>query len=32
MSKVFPIRALTGDPMLMVDGDAFVTFYRKDPW
>ena len=22
----------TGDPMLMVDGDAFVTFYRKEPW
>ena len=22
----------TGDPMLMVDGDAFVTFYKKDPW
>ena len=21
-----------GDPMLMVDGDAFVTFYKKDPW
>lgn len=22
----------TGDAMLMVDGDAFVTFYRRDPW
>ena len=22
----------TGDPMLMVDGDAFVTFYQKRPW
>jgi hypothetical protein len=22
----------TGDPMLMVDGDAFVTFYQKQPW
>lgn len=22
----------TGDPMLMVDGDAFVTHYQKRPW
>ncbi len=22
----------TGDPMLMVDGDAFVTYYQKRPW
>lgn len=22
----------TGDPMLMVDGDAFVTYYQKQPW
>lgn len=22
----------TGDPMLIVDGDAFVTFYQKQPW
>ena len=22
----------TGDPMLMVDGDAFVTAYQKQPW
>lgn len=22
----------TGDPMLIVDGDAFVTFYQKSPW
>lgn len=22
----------TGDPMLMVDGDAFVTFYQRQPW
>ncbi len=22
----------TGDPMLMVDGDAFVTFYQRRPW
>ncbi len=22
----------TGDPMLMVDGDAFVTYYKKRPW
>lgn len=22
----------TGDPMLMVDGDAFVTYYKKNPW
>ncbi len=22
----------TGDPMLIVDGDAFVTFYKKRPW
>lgn len=22
----------TGDPMLIVDGDAFVTFYEKKPW
>lgn len=22
----------TGDPMLIVDGDAFVTFYQKRPW
>lgn len=22
----------TGDPMLIVDGDAFVTFYQKKPW
>ena len=22
----------TGDPMLLVDGDAFVTFYQKRPW
>ena len=22
----------TGDPMLIVDGDAFVTYYQKQPW
>lgn len=22
----------TGDPMLIVDGDAFVTFYQRRPW
>ncbi|MBX3294806.1 MAG: hypothetical protein KF762_03760 [Acidobacteria bacterium] len=22
----------TGDPMLIVDGDAFVTYYQKRPW
>ncbi len=22
----------TGDPMLIVDGDAFVTFYQRQPW
>jgi hypothetical protein len=22
----------TGDPMLLVDGDAFVTYYQKQPW
>lgn len=22
----------TGDPMLVIDGDAFVTFYQKRPW
>lgn len=22
----------TRDPMLMVDGDAFVTYYKKNPW
>ena len=22
----------TGDPMLMVNGDAFVTYYQKRPW
>jgi hypothetical protein len=22
----------TGDAMLIVDGDAFVTFYQRDPW
>ena len=22
----------TGDPMLIVDGDAFVTYYQKPPW
>ncbi|MBS1796900.1 MAG: hypothetical protein JSS81_23945 [Acidobacteria bacterium] len=22
----------TGDPMLMIDGDAFVTAYQKTPW
>ena len=22
----------TGDPMLLLDGDAFVTFYQRPPW
>lgn len=22
----------TGDPMLIVDGDAYVTFYQRQPW
>jgi hypothetical protein len=22
----------TGDPMIVLDGDAYVTAYRKDPW
>lgn len=22
----------TGDPMLIIDGDAFVTAYQKQPW
>ncbi len=22
----------TGDPMLMIDGDAFVTYYQRRPW
>jgi hypothetical protein len=22
----------TGDPMIVLDGDAYVTAYRKNPW
>jgi hypothetical protein len=22
----------TGDPMIVIDGDAYVTYYRKNPW